>query len=389
MKMHDLKRVTRSGSALLGLVACAMLSHCMGFLKIPSLQGANPAQADIVRPDSTRGPASESRSAASLGNGASLPQAKAALPRPNAFRPGIDLAAARIGGIFKSAPSSRTWKNTLGMEFVHVEPGEFAMGTSAAQVDQILKLFPDARREEFDAEQPAHVVHITRAFELGKNKVTVSQFRKFVSSTHYQTDADREGTGGAGFKAWFPQSDDHPVINVSWNDAHAFCDWLTRRENDGVRYRLPTEAEWEYACRAGSTTLFTNGDDPEKLALIGNVADASARRKYPDWTWTIKADDGCVYTSPVGSYAPNAWGLHDMIGNVWEWCEDGYQVDYYKTLNSPSNDPQGSSLASFRVIRGGCWFIHPRRCRPADRGGFAPGFRCSSLGFRLAAVRPS
>ena len=244
---------------------------------------------------------------------------------------------------------------------------------------------PGREEEEFQGEQPAHVVRITRGFELGKHKVTVGQYRLFLASTHYLSESDRNGKGGTRPEPWFPQGDDHPVVNVNWNDAHAFCEWLSTKENNRVRYRLPTEAEWEYACRAGSTTIFLNGEGPDKLALIGNIADASARRKYPDWTWTIKADDGYVYTSPVGVYAPNAWGLFDMIGNVWEWCEDRYTLDYYK--NSPSNDPPGSSFASSRVIRGSPWFINPRRCRPADRGGFAPDFRCSFLGFRLAAVR--
>jgi formylglycine-generating enzyme required for sulfatase activity len=271
------------------------------------------------------------------------------------------------------------------VEFVHIEPGEFTMGSTATQIEQLLKLYPDSTKEDFIGEQPAHAVRITRAFELGKYKVTVGQYRLFLASTHYQAEADRNGKAGTRPQPWFPQSDDHPVVNVSWNDVHAFCDWVTTKENGRVRYRLPTEAEWEYACRAGSTTLFLNGDDPEKLALIANVADASARRKYADWTWTIKADDGYVYTSPVGLYAPNAWGLFDMIGNVWEWCEDRYELDYYK--NSPSDDPPGSAHASARVFRGSPWFINPRRCRPSDRGGFAPDFRCSFLGFRLAAVR--
>jgi formylglycine-generating enzyme required for sulfatase activity len=374
MRWQRLKRVARSGDVLVCLGACVVLAHSVGLGKLPSAQGADPALVEVSRP------------AANLGTGVSAPRANEALPVRDASRLTVELAAARLEALSQSPPSSRTWKNTLGMEFVHIEPGEFTMGSSAAQVEQLLKLFPDAKREEFSAEQPAHVVRITKGYELGKHKVTIGQFRTFVASTNYQAEAEREAMG-ARSKAWFPQSDDHPVVNVSWHDAHAFCDWLTKKENNGVSYRLPTEAEWEYACRAGSATLFTNGDDPEKLALIGNVADASARRKYPDWTWTIKADDGHVYTSPVGSFAPNSWGLFDMIGNVWEWCEDSYEVDYYKSLSSPSDDPRGPSLGSFRVIRGSNWFIHPRRCRPADRGGFAPGFRCSFLGFRLAAVR--
>ena len=272
------------------------------------------------------------------------------------------------------------------MEFVHIEPGKFTMGTTAAQADQLLKLFPGLKDRRTPQRATRAPVHITRAFELARCKVTVSQYRLFLTSTHYQSDADRNGRSGTRPEPWFSQSDDHPVVNVSWHDAQAFCDWLSKKENKRNRYRLPTEAEWEYACRAGTTSLFLNGENPEKLALIGNVADASARRKYADWIWTIKADDGYVYTSPVGSYAPNAWGLYDMIGNVWEWCEDRFEPDYYK--NSPVDDPPGALHGSSRLVRGSPWFINPRRCRPADRGGFSPDFRCSFLGIRLAASGP-
>ena len=116
----------------------------------------------------------------------------------------------------------------------------------------------------------------------------------------------------------FEQTDGHPVVNVSWNDAQAFCDWLSRKESK--KYCLPTEAQWEYACRGRTQTRFYFGDDEEDLAKYGNVADASARKKFPDWSWTIKADDGYVFTAPVGHYQPNGFGLYDMHGNVWQWC---------------------------------------------------------------------
>ncbi len=364
-------------------LACVGAAHQVGLFKLSPAEGAPAAWVEAVgsNPISLLLPPA---SAVNPESGVFVPQDPVVRSTRDDPRPPVERAAKSVNA--SQAPrSSSTWMNSLGMEFVHIKPGEFTMGSTATQVDQLLKLYPDSKKEEYNAEQPAHTVRITRAFELGRHKVTVGQYRLFLESTHYQAEADRNGRGGTRPEPWFPQSDDHPVVNVSWNDAHAFCDWLTTKENGRVRYRLPTEAEWEYACRAGSTTLFLNGDDPEKLALIANVADASARRKYADWTWTIRADDGFVYTSPVGSYAPNAWGLFDMIGNVWEWCEDRYELDYYK--NSPSDDPPGPSLASARVIRGSPWFINPRRCRPTDRGGFAPDFRCSFLGFRLAAAR--
>jgi hypothetical protein len=109
-------------------------------------------------------------------------------------------------------------------------------------------------------------------------------------------------------------ADEHPVVNVSGNDAAAFCQWLSKK--DGKTYRLPTEAEWEYACRAGTTTRYYSGDDPETLAKVANVADATIRAKFPEWTWTSKASDGYAFTAPVGQFRPNAFGLNDMHGNA-------------------------------------------------------------------------
>ena len=148
-------------------------------------------------------------------------------------------------------------------------------------------------------------------------EVTRGQFRRFVDDAGYQTEAEKDGKGGYGWTeagnfvydpkyTWqnlgFDQTDEHPVVNVSWNDAVAFAAWLSRKE--GTTYRLPTEAEWEYACRAGTTTRYSSGDDPESLATVGNVADGTAREKLPNWypdpTWTIAARDGFVYTAPVG-----------------------------------------------------------------------------------------
>ena len=159
-------------------------------------------------------------------------------------------------------------------------------------------------------------MRITKPFYLGTYHVTRGQFRQFVKDTGYKTDAEKGRQAGGlwagtltrrsiGFNekyswrnAGFEQTDEHPVVNVSWNDAVAFCKWLSRKE--GKTYRLPTEAEWEYACRAGTTTRYYSGDDPETLAKVGNVADATVKAKFPDWKCTIKASDGYVFTAPVG-----------------------------------------------------------------------------------------
>jgi formylglycine-generating enzyme required for sulfatase activity len=244
-------------------------------------------------------------------------------------------------------------------------------------------------------EHPRHEVRITHPIYLGVTEVTRGQFRLFVDETSYKTEAEKDGKGGYGWNdeaqnfeqnprfTWqnpgFEQTDEHPVVNVSWNDAQEFIDWLNQKE--GKTYRLPTEAEWEYACRAGSTKAYSSGDDAETLAAFGNIADGTAKERYPGWT-TTTARDGYVYTAPVGRFRPNAFGLYDMHGNVWEWCQDGYDADYYK--RSPVDDPPGPSEASHRVLRGACWFTYPRSCRSAGRSRNAPEGRNSSAGFRLA-----
>jgi formylglycine-generating enzyme required for sulfatase activity len=242
---------------------------------------------------------------------------------------------------------------SVGIRLTLIPAGTFRMGLTDEDADI--------------GQKPQHVVRIG-AFYLGITEVTRGQFRRFVHETGYKTEAEKDGKGGSGWNEakrdfeqdpkysrlnpGFEQTDDHPVVNVSWNDAVAFCEWLTRVE--GQTYRLPTEAEWEYACRAGTATKYFSGDDAESLATVANVADATAKTKYPDWTWAIAARDGFVYTAPVAQFRPNAFGLYDMHGNVWEWCRDGYDEEYYK--RSPAQDPSGPSRAALRVFRGGGWF---------------------------------
>jgi sulfatase modifying factor 1 len=282
----------------------------------------------------------------------------------------------------ESAPRHRAIEehtNSLGMKLVLVPAGKFTMGSPVSQ----------AQRTEFEEE---HEVEITRPFWMGACEVTVGQFRRFVTETGYKTSAEAGSKGCFGWNArtekmelgsrysWkdpgWEQTDDHPVVNLSWNDAKAFCAWLSKQE--GKPYRLPTEAEWEYACRAGTTTRYHSGDDPETLAQAANVVDASARKKFPQWS-AIQGDDGYTFTAPVGSFKHNAFGLYDMHGNALEWCENWFW--YYR--RSESKDPQGPPCGLLRVQRGGGWADFPWQCTASRRTGFAPDACCISSGFRV------
>jgi formylglycine-generating enzyme required for sulfatase activity len=288
------------------------------------------------------------------------------------------------------------------MEMVLIPAGEFKMGSgeSAEETAAFFKknygmIFLTA--DYFKDDHPQHRVRITKPFYLGTYHVTRGQFRQFVKDSGYKTDAEKDDHPGAigwnpekqefGFNkdySWrnmgFQQTDEHPVVNVSFNDAVGFCNWLSRKE--GKTYRLPTEAEWEYACRAGTTTRYYSGDDPEMLAKVANVADATFKAKFPAWKWTIKASDGYVFTAPVGQFKPNAFGLYDMHGNAWQWCADWYGDDYYG--RSPADDPKGPDTGDRRVLRGGSWMDFPSNPRSAARHWVAPADRTGFPGFRVA-----
>jgi formylglycine-generating enzyme required for sulfatase activity len=308
----------------------------------------------------------------------------------------VVLAALAGAPGFSQEPSDakpKTITNSIGMKLTLIPAGEFLMGSPADEGGGLLNLAEVH-------EKPRHRVRITEPFYLGICEVTRGQFRRFVDKAGYRTEAEKDGEGGSGWNeeekafkqdpkySWlnpgFEQTDDHPVVNVSWNDAVAFCEWLSRVEGQG--YRLPSEAEWEYACRARTTTRYFSGDDQESLAAVGNVADGTAKTKYPDWR-TIAARDGFVFTAPVGRFRPNAFGLYDMHGNVWEWCRDGYDRDYYK--QSPLEDPPGPPQALWRVFRGGSWYFTPWACRSACRLGFPSDSRDYDRGFRVVRVSSS
>jgi formylglycine-generating enzyme required for sulfatase activity len=284
----------------------------------------------------------------------------------------------KIQGYFGGNPGD-VMTNSIGMKLVWIPPGEFMMGS------------PSSEKGRDDDEGPVHRVKISKGFWMGQTEVTRGQFAAFIEESRYKTDAEKEGWafawrgsswGKVEGASWrdpgFTQSDTHPVVCVSWNDAKAFCDWLRRKES-GV-YRLPTEAEWEYACRSGSSTTFCWGDNADDGSGWCNAADLTAKEKFSGWT-TFNWRDGYIYTAPFGNFRSNSFGLYDMHGNVWEWCNDWYDEDYYS--QSPIVDPQGPSSGTYRVLRGGSWINYPRYCRSAVRDGSTPGYRIYSLGFRV------
>ena len=269
----------------------------------------------------------------------------------------------------KRLKSPVTRQNSIGMDFQLIPPGEFDRGA------------PKADSYADDDERPRHRVKITRPFFLGKYEVSVGQFRKFVEATRYRTVAESSGKGSFGVDrqrkkfvmkpewTWkspgIPSSDSHPVVHVTFEDCRAFCRWLSKKE--GRVYRLPTEAEWEYACRAGTTTRFYWGDNLE-------AADSFA--------WTV--DNAKAFCKTPGQKSPNAWGLHEMHGNVAEWCLDYYAP--YKT--GPQTDPIQLQASKKIVTRGGACGHKPAFLRSSDRGGATLESRSFINGFRIVREIP-
>jgi sulfatase modifying factor 1 len=278
-----------------------------------------------------------------------------------------------------SQSMGKQWTNSIGMIFVRIGPGKFVMGTPLDESGR----YPNEK---------LHEVRITRAYLLGAYEVTRGQFRIFVKDTRYKSEAEKAGfallwlgtwerrSGGSWRYPGFEQTDEHPVVNVSWNDTVAFAHWLSRKESR--HYRLPTEAEWEYACRAGTQTAYPWGNNPDDGGGFANAADQTFKRRFPTVT-TFLWDDGFIYTAPVGSFKPNSWGLYDMIGNALEWCSDYYNEYPAGEAVDPKGPPQGDRAAS-RILRGGSWVNRPLDIRVGFRHWHVADYQLNVTGFRLA-----
>ena len=312
--------------------------------------------------------------------------------------------------------------NSIGQKLRYIPAGSYIRGGRDPRTGGFYKNHPEYHIYD---EVPRHPVRLTRPFYLATTEVTVGQFRAFVEATGHQTSAESTSTGIVGFDphnsntdpparfgfrkkadfTWkspgFEQGDDHPVVGVSYEDAQAFCKWLSEKE--GARYRLPTEAEWEYACRAGDDKYFSWGDSYEGIHKLANVGNAELERSHPKLAltqWVVRPDDDPgdphVYTAPVGSYPASRWGMHDMHGNVWEWCQDRYLDTAYEQFKAPEhgrpidraidplNDQSFTTEGDWRIIRGGSWFTSPLYCRSAIRTFWGAADAAAYLGFRVA-----
>lgn len=300
------------------------------------------------------------------------------LPAPEAEvdQAGLEKPAVRA----KNEASLDVVTNSVGMKLVRIPAGEFTMG---AVGDELAK----------EKATPAHKVKLTKPYYLGRTEVTKGEFAKFVAATNYVTEAEKPNGGGYGVAKPFDKApefswracgldttDYHPVVNVTWNDATAFCEWLSKTE--GKKYSLPTEAEWEYACRAGTTTVFWNGDDKNAAASIGNVCDALFKKSgipYSSMSDASTLSDGYKNLAPVARFAPNKFGLYDMHGNVAEYCRDAW----YTYEPEAATDPFDPEESRRRVYRGGSWLSDVGMSSSAYRDHTGTDDRGCDRGFRV------
>ena len=319
----------------------------------------------------------------SLWAAVSAAAAPAAAPKnaPASAQPAAAVPAQAIapGGVLRDCPACPA--------MVVVPAGTFTLGTSS-----------DARELDREkGESPPLSVRLSRPFAIGQYEVTVAEFRTFVTATQYAPVGDcRIASGGAWVRlpdrGWkdpgfgTPQADNEPVVCVSWDDAKAYVDWLSKQT--GKAYRLPSETEWEYAARGGTASARYFGDSGEDDVLsvaceYANVYDASAVTELALLYPNARCSDGHTYTTAVGSFKSNAFDLYDVIGNAREWLQDCYTASY-EGRPADGRAWEWAGGCELRGVRGGSWATRPAESRSAARGAEPQGLRQSDLGFRVA-----
>jgi sulfatase modifying factor 1 len=321
-------------------------------------------------------------------------RASAEMPQPPKFPFDGKTAAAYQAACAKALGVPVKLVDSLGMEFELVPPGKFLMGSPRDE--------PGHNANGHDETQ--YEVTLTRPFYLSRYETTVAQFRRFVEDSGYKTDGEKNGGGHAhdakaewkhrdgtnwkkpGFAGPYEMSERHPVVHVSHADSLAFCTWVQKRSGrSDMQYDLPTEAEWEWACRAGSGERFSWGSEEDASGKRINCGDLALKKAHPHWPRAImQMNDGHAFCAPVGSYEANGFGLCDMLGNVWEFCS----TRSGPPPKGPVTDPADLDEKRGFAVRGGGWSNVPADCRSAVRNADPPHFCHSNLGFRVALKLP-
>lgn len=362
---------------VVSLIAGTVVFKDRGAPDVPAVAGSDVAQPDSRPRSQPQGPAT----------------AAVAAIKPAPVGPTPDAATVPFNAV-QAQTYQQAWSkhlqvpvestNSIGMRMALVPPGSFPMGSTDQQIEAAIRLVSDLEADEqtkarIECESPQHQVILTSPILMGAAEVTLDQFRRFVRDSDYRTEAELVRSTITYHDMDSRRDGDRPVSAVTRDDAAAFCNWLSEREKlnacykrqnaqwltvpDQDGYRLPTEAEWEFACRAGTQSQFSFGDGLEELEQHVCCSYYNSER-----------------SEPVGTRQPNAFGLHDMHGNLWEICEDFFAEQYY--AESPDTDPRGPAYSPHRVIRGGGWSSIPALCRSSTRLGARHGMASSNIGFR-------
>ena len=342
--------------------------------------------------DPVYGPLVEERLAILIGPKDPSPQGD---PIPPAGPAGCKGAQVKVGSEAKCLKFGDGFQDAdIAPPMVVVPPGQFLMGSSTSEIANLKKENPNDS-ETFDREGPQSLVHMAKAFAVGRSHVTKGQFAAFVAASGYKIESGcrmwsgEEWTFHADYDWKSPgyvQTDDYPVVCVTYLDAKAYVDWLSRET--GANYGLLSEAQAEYATRATTEATpqpaYSFGDEEKDVCANGNTADLSGKAKFPGWKDFGNCTDGWVFTAPVGSFKPNRFGLYDVHGNVWTWTADCWSATNAGSADDGSARTNGD--CSRRPVRGGSWNLDPHDARSASRYWNSLDFRGNHLGFRVMRV---